>query len=302
MYRLMKYAKEHQLLDYAVIWDGTLSRGGSKGAYAVQRLSPEPFKTTFGNLRISDITRAFIDKKRRQFKQRKVLDTGVKETIDDGSWLMDWLENDVSKGIEAGQDYTNNVPFKLAHLPKYSNGIIKPAEVCFRGQLVCLLGPYGGSHLDQFASIIVDNDLGHTMGMSTGGYSNTWEWEETLVFHISKKPIVRYMWSIGHTIRPNGEILEGNPAKVDEYIPLTRDNYKSYYQILLSRAIKKLAAQRLNKSFDQTFSKGGWHPQPIHGQPDAVLSGRHLKSLFFCKLLQDINKRGTESPPYRICS
>jgi formylglycine-generating enzyme required for sulfatase activity len=32
--------------------------------------------------------------------------------------------------------------------------------------------------------------------------------------------------------------------------------------------------------------KRGWHPQPIHGQPDAVLSERHLKSLFFCKLLQ----------------
>lgn len=26
---------------------------------------------------------------------------------------------------------------------------------------------------------------------------------------------------------------------------------------------QKLAAERLNKSLDQTFSKGGWHPQPI---------------------------------------
>jgi hypothetical protein len=36
------------------------------------------------------------------------------------------------------------------------------------------------------------------------------------------------------------------------------------------------------------YTNGGRHPHPIHGQPDAVLLGRHLKSLFFCKLLQDI--------------
>jgi murein tripeptide amidase MpaA len=29
------------------------------------------------------------------------------------------------------------------------------------------------------------------------------------------------------------------------------------------------------------ITKSGWHPHPIHGQSDAVLSGRHLKSLFF---------------------
>ncbi len=238
--RLMDYAVEHQLLDHAIIFDGTRSRGGSRGAYAVQHLSPKPFKTTFGNLRISDITPAFIEQKRRQFRAKKVLDSGVGETLDDGSWLMDWLDNDVTQGIRAGQDYTNNVPFKLAHLPKYSDGIIRPADIHFRGPLVCLFGPYGGSHLDQFAAIVVDNHLGHTIGMSTGGYSNTWEWEEVLVFPISKKQIARYMWSIGHTIRPNGEILEGNPAQVDEYIPVTRDNYRSYYRLLLSRAYQHL--------------------------------------------------------------
>jgi hypothetical protein len=94
--------------------------------------------------------------------------------------------------------------------------------------------------LDQFASIVIDNKLGPVIGMSAGGYSNTWEWEETLIFPISKKPVVRYMWSIGHTIRPNGEVLEGNPAKVDEYIPVTAENYLSYYSILLSRAMDLL--------------------------------------------------------------
>lgn len=238
--RLMEYAAEHKLLDHAIIFDGTRSRGGSKGAYLIQRLSSKPLKTTFGNLRLSDITPAFIKKKQLQYQQRKILDSGVTETIDDGTWLMAWLEDDVTKGILAGQSYSNNVPFKLAHLPKYSDGILNPAEVHFRGPLVCLFSPYGGSHLDQFASIVIDNKLGHTMGMSTGGYSNTWEWKEDLVFPLSKKPVVRYMWSIGHTIRPNGEILEGNPAEVDEYIPITRDNYHSYYPMLLSRTMEHL--------------------------------------------------------------
>lgn len=241
--RLMDYAVEHKLLDHDIILDGTRSRGGSKGAYAVQRLSPKLFKTTFGNLKLSDVTQAFIERKRQQFKKKRILDSGVSETIDDGTWLMDWLENDVTLGLQAGQSYSNNVPFKLAHLPKYSDGIIKPAKVHFRGSLICLFSPYGGSHLDQFASIVVDNSLGHTMGMSTGGYSNTWEWEEILIFPISKKPIVLFMWSIGHTIRPNGEILEGNPAKVDEHIPLTRDNFLSYYSMLLSRAMKHLGLE-----------------------------------------------------------
>ncbi len=239
----MEYAVENELLDHAVIFDGTGSGGGSKGAYAIQRLSPKPFKTTFGNLRLSDVTPLFIERKEREFEEKKILDSGVSETIDDGTWLMDWLTNDVSEAIKKGAPYSNNVPFKLAHLPKDSDGTIQPAEVHFRGPMVCFFGPRGGSHLDQFASIVIDNKLAHTLGMPCGGYSNTWEWEEVLTFPISKKPIVQYMWSVGHTIRPNGEILEGNPAQVDEPIPLTRDNYLEYYPTLLSRALNHLGIE-----------------------------------------------------------
>ncbi|NIN71925.1 MAG: hypothetical protein GTO46_08350 [Gemmatimonadetes bacterium] len=165
---------------------------------------------------------------------------GLPPELDDGTWLKRWLEGDVARAIQAGQRYTNDVPFKVAHLPDYSDGVIDPAEVHFRGPLVCWFAPYGGSHLDQFASIIVDNGLGHTIGMSPGGYSNTWEWEETLVFPQSKEPVVEFMWSIGHTIRPNGEILEGNPAQVADYVPVTRDNYLTYYEELLARTFRHL--------------------------------------------------------------
>jgi hypothetical protein len=72
--------------------------------------------------------------------------------------------------------------------------------------------------------------------MPTGGYSNTWEWEEVLTFPISGKPVVEYMWNIGDTIRPNGEILEGNPAQVKERVPLTATNSEEYHGLLLQRA------------------------------------------------------------------
>jgi hypothetical protein len=85
-------------------------------------------------------------------------------------------------------------------------------------------------------SIVADNDLGHIIGMPAGGYSNTWEWYEVLTFPGTYVPVVGFMWSIGHTIRPKGEVLEGNPASVDEWVPLTAQNSGDYYGILLSRA------------------------------------------------------------------
>lgn len=237
---LMVYAEANGLLDHAVIVDATRSRGGSKGAYAIQRLSPKPFKTTFGNLRLSDITEAFVAGRRADYDARRVDDGGVSETVDDGRWQIEWLEGSVLPALHRGEDYSNDVPFKLAHAPPGSDGILEPAAIHFRGPLVVLLGPHGGSHLDQFVSIVVDNDLGHVIGMPAGGYSNTWEWEETLRFPISGRPVARYMWSIGHTIRPNGEILEGNPAPVHDYVPQTRENYVGYRDLLLRRALRFL--------------------------------------------------------------
>jgi hypothetical protein len=166
-----------------------------------------------------------------------VNDGGVPETIDDGSWLMAWLEEDVMGALARGDAYTNAVPFKLAHAPRESDGLLRPAEVHFGGPIGIISGPQGGSHLDQFVSIIVDNGLGPVVGMPPGGYSNTWEWEEILELPGTDRPLVGFMYSIGHSIRPNGGILEGNPAAVDEWIPLTAENVESYYPLLLERVL-----------------------------------------------------------------
>jgi len=232
MDNVMKWAEEEGVLDYDVLFDGTESRGGGRGVYAVQRMCPHPFKMTFGNLRISDITDDFVDRMVKRINTRD--SSGI--ATDSDLWLRDWLDNDVRRDIEEGKDYTDNIPFKTSYLPKDADGVIQPAPVHFRGRMVCLFGPYGGSHLDQFASMVIDNDLCHSIGMSTGGYSNTWEWTEELLFPISGKPVVRYMWNIGHTIRPNGDILEGNPARVKEEYILTSENWENYYKTLYQKA------------------------------------------------------------------
>jgi hypothetical protein len=234
--RLVAFGEENGLLDHAIIFDATRSGGGSLGAYAVQRIQPKPFKTTFGTLRLSDVIEPFVQDKREDFEAQRIYDGGGPETVDDGTWLMDWIENDLVAALENGDSVTVPVPFKLAHAPKDSDGVLQPAPVHFRGPLVVFLGPNGGSHLDQFISIVADNDLGHIMGMPPGGYSNTWEWGETLFFPGTYQPVVGFMWNIGHTIRPNGEVLEGNPAPLDESIPLTAGNATRYYEILMERA------------------------------------------------------------------
>ncbi len=239
---LMAFAAESGLLDHALVMDVTRSRGGSLGAYAMQRLQPRPFKTTFGNLRVSDVTLPFVEDKRRDFAARNINDGGVPETIDDGSWLMEWLEDDVLGALERGDEYSNNVPFKLAHAPRDSDGILMPADVHFRGPIGIISGPSGGSHLDQFVSIVVDNGLGPVVGMPPGGYSNTWEWDEVLTFPGTEQPVVGFMWNIGHTIRPNGEIAEGNPVAVDAWLPLTADNVTTYYADMLARVLELVEA------------------------------------------------------------
>jgi len=106
---------------------------------------------------------------------------GGPETVDDGTWLMDCLEN-------------------------------------------------------QFTAIALDNELGAIIGMPGGGDSNTWEWEGVLRYPGTDRPVVGFMRSPGRTIRPNDEILEGNPADVTHLFPLTSENAGHDYELLLAEA------------------------------------------------------------------
>ncbi len=233
---LMEYAVEHDLLGHHVIVDATRSGGGSRGSYAVRRLQPEPHRGTFGNLKVSEAMERWVEERIERFRTGDVSPA----TEDDGTWQREWLEEDVRDAIREGRYYTNDVPFKGAHAPKWSDGIIEPAETHFSGGMTVWLNPAGGSHLDQFAAQIVDNDLAHLMGMPTGGFSNTWQTTEVLRFPTTGKPIVEYQWSLGHSIRPNKEILQYNPAQPHEYIPVTRENYFNYHEMMLERTFQRI--------------------------------------------------------------
>lgn len=241
---LMEVAEQQGLLDYTMIIDVTRSGGGSRGAYAVQRLQPRPFKTTFGNLRLSDVIAPWVAERQAAFGSTVFVDGETPELIDDGSWLMEWLEVDVLPALERGDEYTKDVPFKSAHAPRDSDGVLPPAPVHFQGPFAVISGPDGGSHLDQFVHQVVDNELGPVVGMPPGGYSNTWEWEEVATLPGTGRPLVRFMWNIGHTITPNGEIAEGNPATIDVQIPLGAHNVRDYYPTLLDAALDALSEWR----------------------------------------------------------
>ena len=236
---LTEYAEREQILDYDMIIDVTLSGGGSRGAYAIQRLVDRPFRVTFGNVRLSDAGKRLVE----IFAAREP-DTNAPDVFGlnlSGSWLIDWARTDAMEAIRRGYEYTPAVPFKLAHLPKDADGILQPAPLHFTGQVAIINGrTRGGSHLDQFVAMFVDNDLAVFVGVPTGGYSNTWEWDEVLRFSDTGRPVVEFQWSIGHTIRPNGEVLEGNPAQPDIHLPLTRDNFQGHHQMLLDTAIAAL--------------------------------------------------------------
>ena len=183
----------------------------------VQALAEAPFKTTFGNVRIED----------RKFARAN--------KDEHGSEVEEWID----KGLKEEKDYTSSQPFKLRHFPMGSDGVMKPAKegARFTGKKVALIFPWGGSSADQFASMIVDNpDAGiHSIGMTMGGYSNTWEWSERLRVPLVGR--VRFEWSIGHTLRPNGEILEGNPARAKQWVAITPENVGSYFQALIRAGV-----------------------------------------------------------------
>jgi len=249
---LMTYARTNGRLDYAVIYDLTRGGGGDFEEYTLQRLQSRPFKAMFGNLRISDITAALAQRLREEAVTAVARDTLKKDPLlardillpNSGRYLIDWLDRDVAAAIRAEQAYTNNVQFKSQFLPATSDGYLYPAKEHFTGPMVLLTAPSSCSGADQFAAMFIDNDLGLSVGMPQGGCSNTWEWEETLTFPISKKPVAMFRWSVGHSIRPNGEVLEGNSAQPRVSVPLTRDNYATYYEILMGHSLRYIENQR----------------------------------------------------------
>ena len=148
------------------------------------------------------------------------------------------IRDRIKNALDQGVDYTTNQPFKLRHPES-----IPPGEICFTGNKVLLMFPWGGSHADQFAAMICDNFDSNgivSMGTTMGGYSNTWEWPDNLKPPGWAKGI-DIEWNVGHTIRPNGQVLEGNPSRARIWVPMTAANASGYFEHLIDLAEQHLS-------------------------------------------------------------
>jgi hypothetical protein len=57
-----------------------------------------------------------------------------------------------------------------------------------------------------------------------------------------------FSWTVGQSIRPNGAVLEGNSTIPRVFVPLTRDNYETYYELLLGHVLSYIEKQRATKT------------------------------------------------------
>ena len=97
---LMELAERDELLDFDLIIDVRGSSGGSFGAYAIQRLVSQPFRTTFGNVRLSDAGEELIER-----FQNLEIDESAPDIFGlnlSRSWLRDWARTDAAEAILRG--------------------------------------------------------------------------------------------------------------------------------------------------------------------------------------------------------
>lgn len=109
------------------------------------------------------------------------------------SWLVAWAQTDATEAIERADEYTPPVPFKLAQLPKDSDGILQPAPYTLLVKLPSSIAiingrTSGGSHADQFVAMFVNNNLAVFLGTPTGGFSNTYDEYELSIFRGQTDP------------------------------------------------------------------------------------------------------------------
>lgn len=237
---LMAFCRDRALLGHGVIFDASICRGGDYGGYLLRVLAKQRFRINLGDLRRSDAIAGIVDEVLAEDADAVAsgrLNAGQLAAV---GWRRHWLVDAVLPSLsEAGS--TPPVPFKCAHQPMDGDGWLDPAPVHLTGPMVMLTMPFGGSHIDQVAAQIADNRMcvAH-IGMPLGGFSKTWVGTEILRLP-SGQPIVGFEWSCGNTIRPNGDVLESNPAVPDRPYPVTRENVQHHHAGMLKQALAILA-------------------------------------------------------------
>lgn len=232
---LMALCAEQGLLGHDLIFDASISRGGDYGGYLLRVLAKTRFRINLGDLRRCDAIAGIIEEVLAEDDEALASGRLNQGQVAATGWRKRWLLEAVLPSLSEDGS-TPAVPFKCAHQPMDGDGWLEPAETHFTGPMVMLTMPFGGSHIDQVAAQIADNQMciAH-IGMPLGGFSKTWVGTEILRLP-SGQPIAAFQWSCGNTIRPNGEVLESNPAIPDRPFPVTRDNYRTHHADMLDQA------------------------------------------------------------------
>lgn len=227
---VIAYAGGNDRLEHDVILDLSRTFDGERGLELVRHVVGEPFRVPLRELRVSEALEPYT--------------AALAEDARPDDPLLTWLRTEARAAKERGDAYTPPIPFDLDALPIDSDGKLEPAPTRFKGRLVCLYGPLengsGGGELDRVLATIVDNGLGHFIGAPPAGNSPAFVWTQTLVLPGTDKPIVSWQWALGRTLRPNGEPLEGNPARPHEALPVAYDTYSTWTRQAVERALAHL--------------------------------------------------------------
>ena len=93
--------------------------------------------------------------------------------------------------------------------PREGDG--KPSALGLHYKTALLTGPYCISSCDQFAAVFLDNGFGEVVGLPPAGASSPTRADARL--KLADGETFSMTFSFGVTYRPNGEVLEGNPAR-----------------------------------------------------------------------------------------
>ena len=225
--KLRTWAVAQGVLHYNVVFDLSAARGSVVPWTLLQTLVDQPVLVTQATLRLSDVTPSLISRLLRSASPA----------------LKTWLVDVVRPAQERGVDMVGPVPYGMV-LPPDTEGILDPAEVHFTGGRSALIAASSSPAVNHLAAMWVDNGLGASHGVAPFGCANAWQWRAPISLPRSDRPLVDFLWNVGHVIRPNGEVLEGNPPQPTDPVPVTAGNFQSWHSKLVDQALRGFTKEK----------------------------------------------------------
>ena len=228
VHELELFLTDEELWEHDFIVDATEARtGGTASPVPLLRvLAKEPFHPCSGQVRISDLVEEYSDVMRRR------------EGRD--SEAVRWIQEEVQAAADAGDEWSPATPWPPGVTQGDSEGLLRPAELHVQGNVVYLFSSEVDGVVDQLSALVIDGGLGWSIGTPTGGRGTDWRWSETLELPGTDKKIAAFMWSIARIVRPNGELLDGNPPTPHDPIAVTAESWAGWYTSVLERALAYL--------------------------------------------------------------